>query len=117
MLDMAGFVCEGTSCNIFMVKDDTIFTPNLTACLPGVTRATAIEIAEELGYKVVEKDTTLHEIYTADEVFVTGSGVELVPVEEVDGRKIGRGGAGPVTKKMQEAYRTWLRTKHVTPVY
>ena len=73
MLDMAGFVCEGTSCNIFLVKGETICTSNLTACLPGVTRATVMEIANGLGHKVVEKDITLHEVYTADEAFVTGS--------------------------------------------
>ena len=67
--------------------------------------------------KVVEKDITLHEIYTADEVFVTGSGVEIVSVEQVDGRKIGRGAVGPATKKIQEAYRRWLGTKHLTRVY
>ena len=76
-----------------------------------------MEIASDLGLKVVEKNITLHEVYTADEVFVTGSGVEIVVVDEVDGRRIGKGGVGPTAKRIQEAYRTWLSTKHVTPVY
>jgi len=117
MLGTDGYVCEGTSCNIFLVKGVTLYTPSLTGCLPGVTRATVMEIASDLGLKVVEKNITLHEVYTADEVFVTGSGVEIVVVDEVDGRRIGKGEVGPTAKRIQEAYRTWLSTKHVTPVY
>jgi branched-chain amino acid aminotransferase len=118
MLDTAGFVCEGTSCNIFLIKGKMLSTPRTTACLPGVTRATVMEIAKELDYEIVEKDMTLHEFYTADEAFVTGSGIEIIPVRELDGRTIGATAPpGPVTTKFQEAYRTWLRTRHVTPVY
>jgi len=117
MVGIDGYVCEGTSCNIFLVKGNMLYTPQVTGCLPGVTRATVIEIASELGFNLVEKNITLHEVYTADEAFVTGSGVEIIVVVDVDGRKIGTGAVGPATNKIQEAYRRWLATKHLTPVY
>ncbi len=117
MLGMDGYICEGTSCNIFLVKGDTLYTPQLTSCLPGVTRATVIEIANDLGLRIVEKNLTVHEVYTAEEAFVTGSGIEIVNIAELDGRRIGNGGAGPISKKIKSAYKRWLSKKHLTPVY
>jgi len=105
MLDERGFVSECSGENIFVVKAGKIITPPPTAgILPGITRNRVIELARELGYEVEERDLTPYELLTADEVFLTGTAAEIVPVREISGRIIGEGRAGEVTKKLMEAF-------------
>jgi branched-chain amino acid aminotransferase len=104
LLDPEGYVCEGAGENIFIVKNGTLYTPDLTACLEGITRATVIQLAEELGIKVVEKRITRDEVYCADEAFFTGTAAEVTPIRELDNRQIGVGHRGPITKALQEKY-------------
>ena len=104
LLDPEGFVAEGSGENFFCVRDGVIYTPELTACLDGITRRTIIEMAHSLGYKVVEKRITRDEVYIADEAFFTGTAAEVLPVRMLDGRKIGEGRRGPVTEKLQTLY-------------
>ena len=104
MLDNRGLVAECTSENIWIVKNGELFTPTLVSALGGVTRATVFEMAEELGYQATEKDITLQEVYTADELFVCGTGCEIKAVGEVDGRVIADGQMGPVTKTIVDKY-------------
>lgn len=88
MLDNYGFVSETNACNIFMVKNGTLYTPHADACLPGITRKKVMSIAQEIGIPCVEKNISLTEIYNANEVFTTGTMGELITVFEIDGRKI-----------------------------
>jgi branched-chain amino acid aminotransferase len=104
LLDHHGFVAEATGENVFVVKRGCILTPDTTCALAGVTRATVIELAAKLGYPVVVRNITLQELYSADEVFLTGTGAEVVPVGEVDGRVIGDGKAGATTSQIRQAY-------------
>jgi len=102
-LDHNGFVCEGSGDNIFVVKNNKVLTPYTISNLKGVTRATAIELLDEMGYKVIEANLGLFDLYTADEVFVTGTAAEAAPITRLDGRIIGTGKPGPMTMKMVEA--------------
>jgi branched-chain amino acid aminotransferase len=106
LLNMDGHVCEGTGENIFFVDGDTIATPSLESnVLPGITRATVIELArEELGMKIEERSVDRSELYTADEVFLTGTAAHIQGVGSVDYRNVGEGGIGPVTRKLQDLY-------------
>ncbi len=104
LLDTEGYVSEGSGENFFMVKGDTIYTPELTNCLDGITRATVMQLAEEFGYKMIAKRITRDEVYVADEAFFTGTAAEVTPIRELDGREIGSGSRGPVTEKLQTAY-------------
>lgn len=104
MLDNEGYVAEGSGENVFMVRNDKIYTPDLTSCLEGITRDTIFELAKELGYKVREKRITRDEMYIADEAFFTGTAAEVVPIRELDGRTIGSGSRGPLTEKLQSMY-------------
>ncbi|BCE01384.1 branched-chain amino acid transaminase [Marinicellulosiphila megalodicopiae] len=104
LLDPEGFVAEGSGENIFIVRNGVIYTPELTSCLDGITRNTIMQFAEELGYKMVEKRITRDEIYVCDEAFFTGTAAEVLPICELDGRKLGEGRRGPVTTIMQEKY-------------
>ena len=104
LLDPEGYVAEGSGENIFIVKDGVIYTPEVTACLNGITRGTVLSLAEEMGIKVVEKRITRDEVYIADEAFFTGTAAEVTPIRELDGRQIGIGRRGPVTEKLQKAY-------------
>jgi branched-chain amino acid aminotransferase len=103
-LDHNGFVCEGSGDNIFVVKNNKVLTPYTISNLKGVTRATAIELLDEMGYKVIEANLGLFDLYTADEVFVTGTAAEAAPITRLDGRIIGTGKPGPMTMKMVEAF-------------
>ncbi len=105
MLDVNGCIAEGTGENIFAIKNEVISTPSLTAALPGITRATVIELARGMGYPVCERQMTLGELFMADEVFLTGTAAEIAPVAEVDGRIISGGTAGPITAKIVAAYK------------
>ena len=107
MLDLDGFVAETNATNVFLVRNGRLETPHTHACLPGVTRATVIEAAREDGLRVVEKNLSLTEVYTADEMFTTGTAGALTPVLEVDGRRIGSGSRGALTVRLQELHREW----------
>lgn len=104
MLDTRGFVAEATGQNVFIVKNSKMFTPLTTNCLEGITRATVIEITRKSGVDVVEKDISLYEIYNADEMFLSGTSEEIGPVVRVDGRIIGDGKIGPITRKIVQLY-------------
>ena len=104
LLDAEGYVAEGSGENIFVVRDDVIYTPDLTSALNGITRNTIFKLASDAGYEVREKRITRDEVYIADEVFFTGTAAEVTPVREVDNRTIGNGGRGPVTEKLQTLY-------------
>lgn len=106
MLDERGFVSEGATDNIFIVKKGIIYTPSrASGILPGITRDRVMKLAEELGYKVVEKDITPAELLTADEVFLTGTAAGIVPVVKIAGRVIGDGKPGPITKRLMEKFK------------
>ena len=105
MLDLNGFVSETNDTNIFMVRGATVCTPHADACLPGLTRRMVIDICREHGIPVAERNLSLTELYTADEVFTTGTMGELTPVLEADGRIIGNGSAGDTTRRLQELHR------------
>ncbi|WP_017939366.1 branched-chain amino acid transaminase [Zestomonas thermotolerans] len=104
LLDPEGYVAEGSGENVFIVKNGVVYTPEVTACLNGITRNTVLRLAEELGIELVEKRITRDEVYIADEAFFTGTAAEVTPIREVDGRIIGAGRRGPVTEKLQKAY-------------
>lgn len=105
MLDVDGFVSEGTGDNIFVVKDGKILTPSMdSSILSGVTRKTVIDIAKNLNIEVVERRLTLLEIYNADETFMTGTAAEVIPIREVDGRKI-KNCPGEITMKIMDEFR------------
>lgn len=105
MLDLNGFVSETNDTNIFMVRNDTVCTPQADACLPGLTRQMVIDICREHGIPVAERNLSVTELYTADEVFTSGTMGELTPVLEADGRTIGNGKAGDTTRRLQELHR------------
>ena len=104
LLDPEGYVSEGSGENFFMVKNGIIYTPELTNCLDGITRATVMQLAQEFGHEVVAKRITRDEVYVADEAFFTGTAAEVTPIRELDGREIGAGSRGPVTERLQTAY-------------
>jgi len=104
LLDVDGFVAEGSGENFFMVRDGVIYTPELTSALDGITRSTIMTLCNELGIEVREKRITRDEVYVADEAFFTGTAAEVTPIRELDGRKIGAGSRGPITEKLQTLY-------------
>ena len=104
LLDPEGYVVEGAGENLFIVKKGRLYTPDLTSCLEGITRATVLQIAEELGLSVQEKRITRDEVYCCDEAFFTGTAAEVTPIRELDGRQIGIGRRGPVTAEIQARY-------------
>jgi branched-chain amino acid aminotransferase len=104
LLDPEGYVAEGAGENLFIVKKGKLYTPDLTSCLEGITRATVLQIAEELGLSVQEKRITRDEVYCCDEAFFTGTAAEVTPIRELDGRQIGIGRRGPITAQIQAKY-------------
>jgi branched-chain amino acid aminotransferase len=120
LLDERGMVCEGTGENLFVVKDATIATPGFSsAILGGINRLSAIQIARDLGYEVVERDVARGELYLADEIFMTGTAAELTPIREVDDHAVADGRPGEITRHVQtvfedalhgraDRYREWL---------
>ena len=119
LLDVDGFVAEGSGENLFIVKNGAICEPELTSALIGITRDAIITLAQEMGYTVSSKRITRDDLYIADEAFFTGTAAEVTPIREVDGRTIGAGKRGPVTARLQNAffdcvagksdqYRDWL---------
>ncbi|MDH3900200.1 MAG: branched-chain amino acid transaminase [Gammaproteobacteria bacterium] len=104
LLDVDGFVAEGSGENIFIVRDGILYTPDLTSALEGITRATIITLGQAEGLEIREKRITRDEVYLADEAFFTGTAAEVTPIREVDDRAIGNGGRGPVTERLQSKY-------------
>ena len=117
MLNSVGLVCECTGDNIFIIKDEVLYTPPVyVGALDGITRGVAMEIAQDMGYKVVEKEFTLFNVYGADECFFTGTAAEVIGVTEVDGRVIGNGVAGKITRKLMEKFKEYVRNEG-EPIY
>lgn len=114
MLDNEGYVSEGTGENIFVVRDGVVHTPELTSCLAGITRDTVLTLARDEGLTVVERRITRDEVYIADEAFFTGTAAEVLPIRELDGRRIGAGGRGPITERLQSVYFDQVRGKRNT---
>jgi branched-chain amino acid aminotransferase len=117
-LDKIGFVCEGVGENIFIVKDDKLLTPPLSSgALDGITRAFIIKLAEKMGIEVIERNITPNELFTADEAFFTGTAAEVAPIHDVNGRVIGAGKQGPVTKRiLQEFLKALKDPNEGTPI-
>jgi branched-chain amino acid aminotransferase len=120
LLDDHGYVCEGTGENVYVVRDGVIATPGQSnSILDGITRRSIMQLASDLGYEVVERDIARGEMYLADEVFLSGTAAEIVPVREVDDQTVGTGEPGEITRVIQaafddaihgrsERYREWL---------
>jgi branched-chain amino acid aminotransferase len=105
LLDDRGLVCEGSGENLFVVKDGTIATPGFSnSILGGINRLSAIDIARDLGYELVERDIARGELYLADEIFMTGTAAELTPIREIDDHAIGDGRPGPITRAVQDVF-------------
>ena len=104
LLDNEGDVAEGSGENIFVIKDGVLHTPELTSCLSGITRATVFRLAEELDLQILERRITRDEVYIADYAFFTGTAAEVLPIQSLDGRRIGSGARGTITEKIQKAY-------------
>jgi branched-chain amino acid aminotransferase len=117
MLNAEGFVAECTGDNIFAVKNGVLLTPPLSAgALYGITRQTVIELAEQTGVKVSEPNLTRYDLFCADECFISGTAAEIVPVVKIDGRVIGSGKPGPVTKKLTVEYHALTKVSG-EPIY
>ncbi len=104
MLDIHGYVSETNATNVFLVRRGKLLTPHADSCLPGITRATVIEAARDAGITVTEKNLSVTEVYTAEEMFTTGTMGGLSPVLSVDGRTVGSGTKGPITLRLQRLH-------------
>jgi branched-chain amino acid aminotransferase len=110
MLDSAGYVSEASGMNLFIYKKDVLYTPTVySGILRGITRDVVIEIATEAGYRVQETVLNRYDVYTADEAFFTGTAAEIAPIRMLDGRLIGTGKTGPVTRDLMARFRTYVR--------
>jgi branched-chain amino acid aminotransferase len=109
MLDVHGYAAEGSTENLFIVRNGVLHTPEPSAVLEGITRDSIMILAEDLGMHVVERKITRDEIYCAAEAFFTGTAAEITPIRELDDRKIGTGVPGPVTRSLQNAYLASVR--------
>jgi len=116
MLDIHGYVSEATADNFFIVQNHTLMTPITSTNLPGVTRETVIELAENLGIRTIERPFSLYDVWASNEAFITGTAAEIGPVVEVDGRTIGDGKPGKITKQLMKAFRELVTTTG-TPIY
>jgi branched-chain amino acid aminotransferase len=113
--DQNGYLAEGSGDNIFLIKNGKVYTPPTINNLKGITRATAIELLAEMGIETHVENLGMFDLYTADEIFVTGTAAEAAPLVKVDGRPIGDGKPGPVTKKMVAAFEK-VTTTTGTPI-
>jgi len=104
LLDINGYVSEGSGENIFVVNDNIIYTPEVNSALDGITRRTVMKIAEDEGIEIKVKQMTRDEIYISDEAFFTGTAAEVTPIRELDDRSIGNGSRGPITEILQKKY-------------
>ena len=116
LLDMNGFVAETPGANFMIIKNGAVLSPTTLNILDGVTRRTVMTLAREAGYEAGEKNLTLGDVYTADEAVVCGTGAEIVPVREVDGRPIGTETPGPITRHLIRAFKELVQ-REGTPVY
>lgn len=117
LLNQQGYVAEATADNIFVIKDGRISTPHINAgALPGITRGAVLDICRTIGIPVREDWLTAYDLYTADEMFLTGTGAELIPVVKVDGRMIGGGKPGPVFQQLNLEFRQLVQVDG-TPIY
>jgi branched-chain amino acid aminotransferase len=117
MLNQQGYICECTADNIFIVRDGVVLTPpEESGILLGITRATVIELAARNEIPVRQVNLTRHDLYTADECFLTGTGAEIVPVTSIDRRAIGDGYVGRITRKLTEAFHQEVRAPVVSPI-
>ena len=107
MLDIHGFLSETNDTNLFLVTDGEVLTPHADACLPGLTRRMILRICEREKIPAVERNLSITELYTADEVFTSGTMGELTPILEADGRVIGDGEVGPMTRRLQGLHREY----------
>ncbi|WP_406660484.1 branched-chain-amino-acid transaminase [Methanolobus sp. ZRKC3] len=114
--DQNGYLAEGSGDNIFIIKNGKVYTPPTINNLKGITRATAIELLEEMDIEISVENLGMFDLYTADEIFVTGTAAEAAPLVKVDGRDIGDGKPGPITKKMVEAFE-YITQNTGTPIY
>jgi branched-chain amino acid aminotransferase len=104
MLDTQGLVSEATGENLFLVRNERLYTPPLPTVLDGITRSAVLQIARDKGIEAIEVPLTRDELYIADELFLTGTAAEVTPVREVDRRRIGSGARGPITRLLQTAF-------------
>ena len=110
MLNSAGYIAECTADNLFVIRRSRLLTPSpQDGALEGVTRGAVLELAAEAGIEAAEAHLTRYDVYTADECFLSGTGAELMPVAEVDGRPIATGKAGPITRRLTEAFHALVR--------
>ncbi len=112
LLDVDGFVAEGSGENVFIVRRGKLYTPDLTSALEGITRDSIIALAHEIGLEVIEKRITRDEVYSADEAFFTGTAAEVTPIRELDNRAIGTGERGPITARLQALYFDCVHGRH-----
>lgn len=118
MLDKDGYVSETNATNIFLVKKGRVVTPHADYCLPGITRATVMELVLKESLALEERRISLSEFHTADEVWTTGTMGELSPVVKIDGRIVGDGRVGPITLRLQNAYKNLSKDSGVPiPTY
>src|SRR3989454_3047196 len=110
LLDIQGYVSEASADNFFIVQNHSVITPPTSTNLPGVTQETAMELAEKLGVRTVEKPFTLYDVWSSNEAFITGTAAEIGPVVEVDGRPTGAGKPGRSTKQLMKAFRELVTT-------
>ena len=111
LLDTNGFIAEGSGQNIFIVKDNVLLTPSLNCCLNGITRRSVIQFANDEGIEVVERNITRDELYTADELFFSGTAVEITPIRSIDKKEICNGKRGEITTLIQSKYLDAVRGK------
>ena len=104
LLDTDGYVSEGSGENVFVIRNGTLYTPDLASCLDGITRDAVLTMARDLGIPVIEKRITRDEVYCCDEAFFTGTAAEITPIRELDNRQIGPGHRGPITEKLQSLF-------------
>ena len=104
LLDVDGYVSEGSGENVFIVKAGKLYTPDLASCLDGITRDAIMTLARDFGIPVIEKRITRDEMYCADEAFFTGTAAEVTPIRELDRIELGAGSRGPITEKIQTAF-------------
>jgi branched-chain amino acid aminotransferase len=118
-LDKNGFICEGVAENIFIVKNNKIYTPpSYTGALPGITAEEVVKLARKLGYEVEEKNITPYELFNAEECFFTGTAAEIIPVSEINKRKVNSGNPGPITKRLIQEFAKHARDpSQGTPIY
>ncbi|MBM4270179.1 MAG: branched-chain amino acid transaminase [Deltaproteobacteria bacterium] len=109
MLDTEGFVAEGSGENVFIIRSGVVKTPGAHSILPGITRDTVMTLLAEMGHAVREERVTRDEIYIADEAFFTGTAAEIAPIREIDHRRVGSGGPGPLTREVQARYQAVVR--------